>query len=974
MRYFWLRFFVLLFFTNYVKIMNGAEAPMNENEDKNSALSLVKKEIVNIQGLQDAIQLIDGVADAKYLLELTFINLAKILEAMIKFLTIYKNEIRNEHAFLNGCFQSMFLNSLFERSDEMVSKAKEKLLLDYSCNSKPELFTKLTEMHGNVSPRYFEFLVDNRNELESEANKLMFKLNILLSFEANEEFVTFVFSILDLGKYVLDLFGNYSNIHLNSSRRERSKLFISNRHNFGLFDINYHSPFLKLSQVSFEKSEENRELATKFVNYLDSRNSDEEFDKVAITAGFYLYDNYFGSQGLTEVQVLRVELLALTAIYNLRASMFLIYMFGGDSDKWTTDIERCNVEILNMMSVRGTSLRVEEEVVELIKVEVRNMLGYSEIQSNNMVRTGFDRSLEKDEILTKSMNLYALLLKSLLLLKNEREKVSSSKYLKKILDLTINLLEPSIKEFLSQIRFNKQNLSAEQMQIKQSTLFRERLKDRREKVKQDRLKKLDLYRKERKEMEKRKQQEEEKERIERNEARRKLKEEKSKKKKHKEKRKFPEACQSSERRDLSNEECVEHRRSRSRSRSRPRPRPTSPGSQLSFNISKPKSERRREKLEKLLQEEAKSIQKEVIKQTIQMQKSKYESPKKRKQVDRKNRNEDRREKEERERVEERERERQAEKERQDRIQHGNYMYSLLNSIDSIEGLYIEAQKSQESLQGLISFVFSALLDDIEAEERAEEKLLSSLAAVSILEKDHASSSRQRRRTDEASRSTENISSLDMNSRGAISTTRSGILPSVVSSSFLSNGLSESRVRRLARKSSRSRERSKSVPNSRIRSSSNSRSTLRRISRSVSRPRKAVNQMDASQTRSEVSFDGFCVPYISDFDAKQDRSARNSKFMRFFSSNRDSGSDLTALDQLSLEVLGLNIECSNISENSTIEEIQTSLEVCGNKIQLLHLEIAPSLTGKDFFRAKLIEKELIKKFTEQLLLLQKKRNS
>ncbi|OLQ18425.1 hypothetical protein ChUKH1_17055 [Cryptosporidium hominis] len=964
MRYFWSRFFLLLFFTKYLKITNGAEAPIKENVHKSSSTSLIKKEHIDIERLSHAVGIVNSSFEANYLLELTFINLAKVLEAMLRLLIIYKNDFTNDLMFLNGCIQSMILNSMLERSDELVGKAKENLLLDFS-KSNNDLLLKLTEMRENFSPSYFEFLAVNKGEITELADELMTKLNILLSFEANEGFAQLIFSILDLGTFVIVSFNNYSNKYINLSRRERSKQYVSNRQNFSLFVPIYKSPFMKLSQISLEKSEENKELASKFVNCLNSEGPSEELDKSAILRGYFLFQNYFECKDLTETQIFKIEMLVLTAINNLRALSFIIYMFGEDSKSWSTDIEKCNLEILDMISARGTPLRVEESVAQEIKLQVRETLGNSEIQSNNIVKEAFIRSLEKDEVYNKSMNLYKILLKSLLLLKNEREKVTSSNYLTKMLDLAISLLEPSIKRCLTQIRFNKQNLSSQEMKLNQSTKFRQRVKEEVEKEKKNRLRMLGLYRKEREEMEKRKKQEEE-ERKENREARRKLKEEKAENRKPKKGRSFPTVSESFEVACSNNEEVTEKsKRVRSRSKSRSRSRSTSPGGHLKFNSSKSKSERRREKLEKLLQEEVKSIQKEQIRQTKQMEKTKYEPPKKRKQGERKTKNENKREKEELEREEERERERLKEKERQERIQHSNFMYSLLSSVESIEGLYRESEKSLGSLQSLISFVFSAMLEDIESEEKTEEELANSMAAASISEQDHVSSQLG---AESATKCEDSNFPIYPKDHAGISAIESGDLSFQMSSNIDIS----------ARRSSRTGQKSESTRINRSKSRSNSRSRSRRVSRSSSgtrsnsRPRKVSSPTDTSPIKTEVSFDGFNVPYLSDFDPQNEHHNVDSRFIKFFSPSGSSNSGSTALSQSALDNFGLNIqEFSIISESSSIEEIQDSLERCGNAIQTLHLEIAPSLKGTDFFEAKLLERELIKIFTHQLILLQKK---
>ncbi|KAH8581553.1 signal peptide protein [Cryptosporidium sp. chipmunk genotype I] len=347
---------------------------------------------------------------------------------------------------------------------------------------------------------------------------------------------------------------------------------------------------------------------------------------------------------------------------------------------------------------------------------------------------------------------------------------------------------------------------------------------------------------------------------------------------------------------------------------------------------KPKVSRKDEKLKKLLKEEEKSMRREEIKKAIQEQKCTNTSSRRRKQEDRKCKKEDRREREEREREEERNRERERERERQDRIQHSNYMYALLNSLESLEGMFMEAEKSQRGLGGLISFVFSIITGGDQSYEDTK-GLAKEFSSLSVSEentaRDTGSHSRvrgERRRANEVP----------------------GTGERQPTAKFF-----ESRVGAPARSTRRSSP-----------SGDSGEGRSRHYSGSTS---------NAVEEQGTMSFDGLTVPYPSSLESVDDPSTE-SRFLKFFSSNGEDNVSEDSEDRkrvLSRYCLLSDIYFSNISENSTTEEINDSLESCGREIQRLHLDVASGLKGKELLEIKLIEKDLIKAFIRMLLILQQR---
>ncbi|OLQ18424.1 hypothetical protein ChUKH1_17050 [Cryptosporidium hominis] len=341
-----------------------------------------------------------------------------------------------------------------------------------------------------------------------------------------------------------------------------------------------------------------------------------------------------------------------------------------------------------------------------------------------------------------------------------------------------------------------------------------------------------------------------------------------------------------------------------------------------------KSSRKEEKIKRLLQEEEKSLKREEVKKMIKEQKSSNVSSKRRKQGERKTKNDNRREREERERVEEREKERERERERQKRIEHSNYMYSLLNSVGSIEGMFEEAEKNRYGLGAMISFVLEIITNDDQSGKNVD-SLTEEISSLSVSTEDDTGGATSQSR-------------LGSSRRRAYEVPDSG--PRRPTSDFFA-----SRV---------------GAPSRRRESSPSGRDGSRRLRQdSIDSPTRGNQGL--------LTFDGFTTPDPLTIQNK-DSPDLKSKFLKFFSSDGENNS----VDGLKSEFLVKyctfsDPSFSHITGNSSTEEINDALESCGMEIQRLHSGVAPTLRGRLLFELKLIEKELIAAFVRMLLLLQER---
>ncbi|KAL5370633.1 hypothetical protein CPHLJ_1g3850 [Cryptosporidium parvum] len=910
-------YFFALFFNNISQI-KAAEAP-----DDNSSDDLSQEHVTHITGENNPLYaMVSSLAGNYYerniLAELIIVELSIYVSLLLKLFALVNSvEIEERCLPLKQFFVSFLLNSTFERRNNMVSKEKFEILKQ-SLNSKYiDLRDKLSQQMHENSVKLFDTVIKNKDLIQENID---FLLNILLvlfdlgieRFLGSSAFA--LFSFFDEYELVLD---DFSSIFSSSSRKEISCRFISNKDAIKWVDFDF------------------------CYNRVDLNSLEEKVDK---SDRDQFTSQIINSSSLDIEELCKTKEILLTALDLLKTGLYIIFIF-----------ER-NAFFAFLSHVREMELKIKEELDKIncdglpeqkyleLKITVRDLLRTDEVQSNNLVGECFEDCLTKETITSSMTSVYKSLLSAILVLKSFGATFLGVDFFKLLFENILKLFEDYTKKCAQQIKKVK-SLTEEEVQNLQMSTMKKKYKKKKELYKQSLMIRAEIEKKENRERKQREKKiKEEKERLERERLSEEIKnkEKKSRKKKTRSKREFPIVEASAA--DISKED-VEAQTSTSSYASQ------EVSSEAKQQACRPKLNRKQEKLNKLLKEEQKSLQREEVKKTILEQKYSNLSTKKRKQDERKTKNKNRREREERERLEEREREMEKEKKKRERIEHTNYMYTLLNSISSIEGLFAEAEKSRAGISGLISLVFQIISEEkVETEEASTEEGISSMFA-SLSVSDTVTSQQQ----------ASGLSRTGMELGARPKTRVGGPKPRSSSSSS-----SSSRSRSSARRRSRSRSRSRRSSKSRVRSS---RSRVR-----SSRSRGRSRSRDKSSEARALTFDGFEVPDSIFSSTLQEDPNKSSKFLQYFQTvNELDSQDSSVFEQKYLEYEQKLIDLTVVTQNSLEDEILSALELCGSLIQTLHEVVIPLVHGKELMYLKLLERTFVKFFIKFLIFLQQKKD-
>ncbi|OLQ16326.1 Fruit fly transformer family protein [Cryptosporidium hominis] len=909
-------YFFALFFNNIFQI-KAAEAP-----DGNSSDDLSEEHVTHIAETSNPIYaLVDSLVVNYYernlFAEFILVELSIYISLLLRLLALVNPEdVEDGYLPLKHFFVSFLLNSTFERRKNMVSKEKIEKLEQSSRGKYVELRDKLSQqMHGN-SVKLFDTALTNKDEIQENIDFLLNMLLVLFEYGI-ERFLgsaaITLFSFFDSFSLVLT---DFSNIFSSSPRKEISSRFISNK------DF--------VSYVDFDFCYNRVESGSLQENVVNS--AQEQFTNQIIDSS---------SPNIEEL--CKIKEILLTALDLLKTGLFIVFIFERSTFYgFLSQIHDKELKIKKELEKINCDGLSEQKYLEL-KVDARNLFDIGGVHSNNLVIECYDECLPKETLTSSMASVYKSLLSAMLVLRNYETTTFGVDFLKLLFEIVLTLFEEYTKKCAQQIK-KIRSLAEVEVQNLQISTVKEKFKMRKELYKQSLMVQAEIERKENKERKLReKKVKEEKERLERerlSEAN-KNKEKKPRKKKTKPKKVFPIVEDSTT--DTSKEDVGEAQTSASSYASQ------EVSSKAKEQVCRPKLNRKEEKLRKLLKEEQKSLQREEVKKTILEQKCSNISTRKRKQGERKIKNENRREKEERERLEEKEREMEREREKRERMKHSNYMYTLLNSISAIEGLFAEAEKSRASISGLISFVFQIISEEkVETEEASSEKGISDMfASLSVSE------------TVTPQQQASGLSRTGMELGARPKTSVGGPKPRSSSSSSSSSKSS-------ARRRSKSRSRSRRSSRSRARSSRSRARSSRSRGRSRSR--------DKSSEVRALTFDGFEVPDSIFSSTVHEDPNKSSKFLKYFQVvNGLDSQDSSVFEQKYLEYEQQLIDLSVITQDSLEDEILNSLELCGNLIQTLHTVVIPLVRGKELMYLQLLERAFVKFFIKFLIFLQQKKD-
>ncbi|OII72388.1 uncharacterized protein cubi_00383 [Cryptosporidium ubiquitum] len=928
--------FIILFFClfEYIPTIEGAEANDHDENESFEDEKVVHRVDMSSPTYVQISALETSVFERNLFVELIIKESLLYIVAIIKLASLFNPaQSLSEYLITKNVIVSINMNSLFDGKDEIISKSKMEEIGKLSKNKNQDLQEKVRYLLNLDSIKLFDLIAENEILLQEEIILSLDKLLTLMDKGVDrfsEGASVSLIYVLNGCKKALETF---SKLYLNLSRKERSRKYILNK--------------AYISQISLDSIFEEK--------------ASEDFDKKTSNS----------SDAQSEQMILCEPNLRIRNIYKLKAILkttfsivqlcsFVVFLFNNQEYKQIHEHIQKEEKILNKVFSKVDFSELSEQERLEMNLKARELLKFEKIQSYNFVSETFDTIIKKEMIIQNLKNIYRFLVALFVILK--RLQTTGLDAFKDAVDVTQSLCDYITKRCAQEIKL-VEALSEEKIYQRQLSTARSQILKKKEEYRQTKLKEAEDLKKEekiRKQIERKQKDEREKANKELFEEAKKMSEKrKEHKKKTKFRRKFPILEDISDR--SSGLEKAINTSLENISEDSPHPEVSS---SASYETCKPKINRKALKLQKLQKEEQKSCQKEIIKKVIQEQKTVAISTKKRKQKDRKDKNENRREIEERERENERERQKQMEKERLDKMEHSNFMYRLVNSISSIEGLFKEAEKDT-NLSSLIYFVLDLINREIEKEESEEENLSKQFSSISI--SDEASredigttprvGGRVRRRADEVPESAPRVSTAEFfASRVSVPVRRHRS----------SSGNDPSQISRPRSGSTSSRSRSRN------RNRSKSRSRL--ISRSKSRGRSRSRSRNVLEKELTLTFDGFSFSQSSAFGNQENsQSTGKSKFMKyFFSSENVSKSDSFACYEEKYSSLKCQLaELSTVNEESTENEIVTALEICGNTIQELSLEVVPNLNGKEFFFIKLLEKSFIKLFVKFLILLKNK---
>ncbi|OII70926.1 uncharacterized protein cubi_03224 [Cryptosporidium ubiquitum] len=981
--------FALLFF--YIKYFRIECAGVS---DKKTDLGgeIVSYNIQNTDiGTLDEIQsIITNKNENNFIVEQVILKIINYIILILKLLFMYDPAAgKAENIFISAISDLFVSRSIQNRKIDLIQSDKALALRNFCDKEGNASFLEIINgISGENTVKLFDMIAENALVIENTFFSLIKTLKILVTLDLDTFLKNTAELIIAVENKYIDYIRKYSKIHNNESKRNKYKRLVDNQK----YIKGCKSNLIDLTMVDSNKPSETAEKDRKLCDqYIKSKELDKSGTSDLDERGKYLFEEIFDCSGFSEEEVFIIETIVLYTLNIIEASISMLYMFDADQLSSFNAINTKLIDICSLkISTRSTKSLIGQEKAIKLRIFVQELLGLSELNQHNILELAVKSSLEKNELIKQLKDYYKGLLKIVLILEDKLKEIKC-KYLISILESPANLFMVFTKFFASEIK-RLENLSFEYVFLDSIVKYTELKLDKIrsdedrliEQSKSEREMEKENKRKE-KQMKEKKRMEELIERKRYLEEHNKLKQEKKNNSKPKVKKQFPNV------EDLVGQGNY-YRASSSRTRSTSRSRSKTPEKPQNNNgqSSELKVSRKEKRMQKLQQEELKSQMKQAIKEAIQEQKSQNISTKKRKQTQRKNKNSERREKEERERKEEKEKR----QEKLETIKHNNYMYSLINSVEMVEGLFEEAKKQQEKgLRALIGSILDIVKEEVSSEESKRVEALtekfeefSILASEVDLEPKKAPDSRSistftsssgkpmKLRADHVPGSGPVVQTIELFGPGATFATRSRSPTS--HSRTVYRGRTRSRKRSESGSRTRSESGSEKSSESKFRKRSRSGSGTRSKSRSRASSKSRMSRRDTRESEIDsekidvINFDGFTVPYLSHFDEK--KSHESSKFAQFFSSSEDllSTENKKLLSQhLDTEIT--EMDYSEITENSTNEEIINALEKCGDQIKKLHIEVAPFLTGKSFLSIKLIEKSLIKAFVRLLILLKKK---
>ncbi|KAF7456994.1 secreted protein of cryptosprodidium-specific SKSR protein family [Cryptosporidium felis] len=923
--------------------LHGAQASGEDDTDSKDQNSAIKSDSDDTDSIEKLSY--SDTCEINFAAEFLAFNIISLLYNILKFLAIYEPQvIECELMVLNAIYGSVSIQLEYDNKAELVPKQR----LDHMKHVLVQNLELVSELNsfGGFSKAFFDTASKESAAIQELLLDLIQKTKDLLLLEPDSFLKTILMELTKLAGEWLVKFVIFSETYKNTPRKSAIRLILASKESVEKMSLktNVRRSSESLISKSIEEKHKNGPLIDDYKNFLSTGNFASGSDNFSLAKE--LYNMYVRCDGLSEEEIFELETMILVAINIVGLVGYTIYSFdfqGFDNHSQKTCYFKEEIE--GHMARRMTIFGISEGQYIQTRLSVIEKLDLKDLKSYHFVADSHSGQLEKSGIVVGLKWYYTFILKTLVKLKEEQKRLENCSYLKNLFSMVINFYNTFSRELLNVVKLNDSDKKRD-FHVKKAQKFSI---DKRIMIEQEKKKQIDESKKEL--IEEKKKLREEKKRIEQLEEEEKLlrkillenqqkrkKIEKEFRQKNKGKRDFPVI-------ESSNEESTKLGTEKTRSRSRSGSPKRSMESSVKSGSMPPKSkqDRKREKLEKILQQEAKSELKAQIKEVITQQRCSNISERKKKQQERKTRRMNLKEKEELDRLEEKEKEKRLKKEHQDKINYNNYYYTLVNSIESIEGLFMESAKQVEkNLESLITAVFGIISSELQEKEQISEVTegLSGLSISEVLMEEGAAPSGVpsaphvgRRRADEVPISGgSSVPTAQLFGSGAV---------------FSMRGRSRSKSRAASRSRSRSR------------SGSTSRSTPSR-SRKTSRSRSESTSKGRSKSRSRS-------------EERSPQQTSKSKFTKFFSSSEEpQQSPQNQFPGLKFFNV-IERDYSNITESSRKQDIVTAIDECASEIIRIHSEISLLLSGEEFLAAKLVEKSLIRDLIRLLLILNEKKS-
>ncbi|KAH8738490.1 hypothetical protein FG386_002592 [Cryptosporidium ryanae] len=1010
MLYLFFLVFILCFIFNY-----GAEAPVEKSD---SELPSELRELL-LNGDSDTLNLA-----AMYLIRLVFLYISLIL----KYVTIFNPDNLPTHVNLYQLFSLTFHDTteynIFQdlHTEEYLKKLYSKL-----CKyGNVRLLVHFDGYYSTGSDEYLEFAYCNKNRILKSTEKLLMLLILFLELDILPFLKDFIRLLVEMFIELMSLFTKATKDHNKMSRKKLEELIKKNEEIMMKLEtgIDVEDIFTSGNEDARKFQKKNMELASKYLQEQETK--DSGLTQEELKAGEAYYHNFLNVGGLDEEEVLEAE---ITVKYSLKLIDFanvLINLFNDSSKKATADKTLKIISGVNRATEeRLTETLIPEDKKKKICKKVRDKLGLASLNECNIYVMSMYDDVNKEKILSSCKSAYKYVLSALLLLKELFSKYKEIRYLSLLLEQTIKLYEEVSVSFageLVRIQKNKYHIKKFRKERKNIKSLNQVLKKdyaSREFDKKEFVKPKDSDTEEQPTKESDSTKSKKRTRLARRfeemlkvssilETRMEDKKDDEEKKKDDEEKKKKEEEEKKE----TTKELVEKKSTKQK--------------KIDKLLEKGAKSEKKLSAEKTRQD----VKKES---TSSKQRKKDERKKKRDDVKVK---EEQERLEEKRRLEEEKQEKKKKQEEADfkyRLDVGisgleglfsviekemtNELKSLLASVFSIiadeeklkeeELLKLDTEKDFKETKGSgkdddddesgagavggavggvgisgsgISLTIStgvgvsgsadvcgaAGVSGSESSsavtKRGDKPHTRKDRKKSEKDKDKVGGKTSRRKADESLSEAPSVSTTLFFGEGAVFSTRDSQHGETGSGSGSGESKSKSITgRSRSRSRTRSKSRTRSRSGTRSKSRARSRSTTRSQSRTGSRSRTISSSVKVDQENIEE-----ILQKLGDIDLEP-TPGTESRFLPMFK-----GSDPKTTVEKGWDKLEVESKYSNVSEESTKEDIMKLLESCGSEIQELHLNIAPLLSGPEFLQAKLIERLLIKEFIKLVLLLQAKK--